>query len=58
MIENSTRFQPAGEQPLADRPVSVHLPLELDAYVRSRPDRAEWLRRAIAAAAKQEAQKR
>jgi hypothetical protein len=58
MIENSTRFKPIGESPLADRPVSVHLPLDLDAYVRSRPDRADWLRKAIAAAVKKEAKKR
>ena len=55
---HSTRFQPAGDKPLAARPVSVTLPLELDAYVRSRPDRSEWLRQAIAAAAQKEAQKR
>ncbi len=33
---------------MAKRPVSVLLPVDLDAYVRSRPDRTEWLREAIA----------
>jgi len=42
-----TRFQPTGAEPLAEKPISVFLPKGIDAYVRSLPNRAEWLRRAI-----------
>lgn len=34
---------------VAKVPIAVKLPLELDEYVRSLPNRAEWLREAIAA---------
>lgn len=46
-----TRFKPLGEEPLAEKPVSVFLPKDLDQYVRSLPNRAEWLRAAIKEAA-------
>ena len=49
-----TRFKPLGEEALAARPVSVFLPKDLDQYVRMKPNRAEWLRQAIAEAAKRE----
>ncbi len=32
---------------VARRPISVKLPPDLDAFVRSLPNRAEWLRQAI-----------
>jgi len=49
-----TRFKPSGEEALAEKPVSVFLPKELDQYVRLKPNRAEWLRSAIAEAARRE----
>lgn len=36
------------DEPVAETAVSVKLPKELDIWVRSLPNRAEWLRRAIA----------
>lgn len=41
-------FKPAGEQPLRRNPVSVKLPPELDDYVRSKPNRNQWLIEVIA----------
>lgn len=35
------------EQQMAKIPLSVRMPVEIDAYVRSLPDRTEWLRKAI-----------
>ncbi|MBC7971200.1 MAG: hypothetical protein H7Z11_13960 [Verrucomicrobia bacterium] len=49
-----TRFKPLGEEALAAKPVSVFLPKNLDQYVRMKPNRAEWLRQAIAEAARKE----
>jgi len=45
-----TRFQPTGVEPLADKPTAVFLPKDVDAYVRSLPNKADWLRNAIAEA--------
>lgn len=42
-----TRFQVQGEEPLTSSPMSVRLPPELDAVVRSLPNRTAWLRDAI-----------
>lgn len=36
------------DKPVAERPVAVKLPQDLDAYVRSLPNKSEWLREAIA----------
>ena len=36
-----TRFKPSGEEALAEKPVSVFLPKELDQYVRMKPNRAD-----------------
>lgn len=36
------------DEPVADKPVTVKLPIGLDAYVRSLPNKSEWLREAIA----------
>jgi len=49
-----TRFKPLREEALAAKPVSVFLPKDLDQYVRMKPNRAEWLRQAIAEAARKE----
>lgn len=44
-----TRFKPQyGEKAMSRKAVAVALPLELDEFVRSLPNRAEWLREAIA----------
>lgn len=41
-------YKPLGEQPLHRSPVSVKLPPEMDEYVRSQPNRNQWLIAAIA----------
>jgi len=51
---DSTPFQPSGAEALAQKPIAVFLPKELDQYVRMKPNRAEWLRRAISEAARRE----
>lgn len=43
-----------GEELMAAQPITVKLPLSADAYVRSLPNRAEWLRKAIDAQIKQD----
>ena len=40
-------FKPLGNKPLRRIPVSVKLPAELDDYVRSLPNRNQWLIAAI-----------
>lgn len=45
-----------GEEPLSRSPVSVKLPPELDDYVRSQPNRNQWLIAAIAEKAAKEQQ--
>lgn len=49
-----SRFKPTGEEPLAERPVSVFLPRDIDEYVRALPNRSEWLRQAIVEAVQRE----
>lgn len=44
------KYKPLYGEPLADTMTSVRLPLDLHQYVRSLPDRAEWLRKAISEA--------
>ena len=46
----------AGE--VAGKPISVKLPVEIDAWVRSLPNRTEWLRQVIAEAVEREQQSR
>lgn len=41
-------------EPLAESPITVRLSVDLDKFVRSRPDRTEWLRRVIAEAVEKE----
>lgn len=43
-----------GDEALADRPLSVRVAKELDAYVRSQSNPPEWLRKAIAAQAERD----
>lgn len=49
-----TRFKPVGDEALASKPIAVHLPKYLDDYVRAKPNRADWLRQAIAEAVRRE----
>jgi len=44
--DHETRFQVKGDQPQG-KPVCVALPLEIDAIVRSLPNRSDWLRKII-----------
>jgi hypothetical protein len=48
------RYAPVGDQALAERPTQVRLTVEIEAAVRSLPNRAEWLRRVITEAAQRE----
>lgn len=41
-------YKPLGDKPLRRTPVSVKLPEDLDEYVRSQPNRNQWLIAAIA----------
>lgn len=42
------KYQSPYEEPVAVRSVCVRLPSDLDEYVRSLPNRTEWLREAVA----------
>jgi hypothetical protein len=42
-----TRFQQQGAVPMAERPLSVRMPEDIDAIIRAKPGRTEWLRDAI-----------
>ncbi len=54
----ATRFKSKGVGVKSDtKPISVMLPEDLDAYVRIKPNRSEWLRQVIAlAVAKEQAE--
>lgn len=45
------KFVPTGAPVMAEKPIAVRLPVEIDAQVRAMPssERSEWLRKAIAA---------
>ena len=49
-------YKPLGSEPLRRSPVSVKLPADLDEYVRSQPNRNQWLIAAIAEKAAREQQ--
>lgn len=49
-------FKPVGSSPLDRVPVSVRLPVELAEYVRSQPNRNQWLIAAIAKQVEEEKQ--
>jgi len=42
-----TRFQQQGEVPMAESPLSVRMPADIDQIIRAKPKRTEWLRDAI-----------
>jgi len=50
-------FRPLGETALADKPLCVKVPKDVDAWVRSQPNPSAWLRDVIVAAAEQQRQK-
>lgn len=45
------KFVPTGAPVMAEKPIAVRLPVEIDAAIRAMPssERSEWLRKAIAA---------
>ena len=45
---NPQKLVKIGNEPVAETAISVKLPLTMDAWVRARPNRADWLRKAIA----------
>lgn len=49
-----SRFSSPYEKPMAEKPLSVRVEADIDAYVRSLSNRTEWLREAIAAKYKQD----
>lgn len=42
------KFKHLYEEPLADQNVGARLPLSLDKFVRSLPNKSDWIRAAIA----------
>jgi hypothetical protein len=42
-----TRFQQQNDIPMAKTPLSVRMPEDIDAIVRAKPNRTQWLRDAI-----------
>lgn len=48
--KSTGRFEPSGQPVMAEKPICVRLPLEVDAAVRDMPDRAEFLREVITTA--------
>jgi hypothetical protein len=48
------KFKQADVGEVAAKPVSVKLPIEIDKFVRSLPNRTEWLRQVIVEAAERE----
>ena len=55
--ETTGRFTPSGLPVVARKPISVKLPPEIDAAVRSMPNRAEFLREVITQAVLEQQQK-
>lgn len=53
-LEKQFKRQGTTEGALAPKSFSIRLPIELDAVVRSLPNRTEWIRRAIIAAAEKD----
>lgn len=42
------KLKPIGEEAMAKTPLAIRVPVEIDEFVRSLPNRTEWLRQAIA----------
>lgn len=41
------QFKQEGERPLSKVPLTVRVDVDIDAYIRSQPDRNKWLQRVI-----------
>lgn len=52
-LQQKARFKAVSDRSLS-KPVAVALPPEVDAWVRSLPNRSQWLRNAIAKAYQEE----
>ena len=55
--EATGRFAPTGEPVMADKPICVRLPREIDAAIRDMTDRTEFLRDVITQAVLERQQK-
>lgn len=53
----SGKFVPTGAPAMAEKPIAVRLPVEIDDVVRSMPNRAEFLREVITKAVLEQQQK-
>jgi hypothetical protein len=53
-LDNLQPFKPDGETALAKQPLCVKVDKEIDAKVRSLPDKSTWLRRVITEAVQRE----
>ena len=50
------KLKQLGEEAMAKLPLAVRVPVDIDEYVRSLPNRAEWLRKLIVEAVERERQ--
>lgn len=55
--DNTGRFVPTGEPVMADKPISVRLPADIDDALRNMKDRTEFLREVITNAVLERQQK-
>lgn len=44
---SARRMSRCGDEPMGEQPLAVRVPVTIDKWVRSHPDRANWLRKAI-----------
>lgn len=52
--KHSGKFQQIGSESLAEKPICVRFPVEIDEALRAMPDKADWIRRAVFELAKRE----
>ena len=52
--EKTGRFVPTGEPVMAEKPICVRLPKEIDAAIRAMPNRTKFLRDIITTAVKEQ----
>lgn len=50
------KYTSINDEPMSEQPLTVRVPLSQDKYVRSLPNKTEWLRKAIADAYKRDMQ--
>lgn len=46
-LQKKAQFKAISDRNMSSKPVAVALPTEVDEWVRSLPNRSEWLRKAI-----------